>query len=129
MKVLEKLSYVHSITGKPVEVNLEVGRYSNGRIALELTQVVVEEGSAWRERFLVASCNLPEYDLPENVVFIKEWEENEGMTDWLIRNRVIEAQAHCMVQSGHVQVSAYRLTPAFMLQIGDALALGGRDWL
>jgi len=35
-----------------------------------------------------ATVNLPEHDIQANEIIVKTWSENEGMLDFLIRNRI-----------------------------------------
>ena len=76
------------------------------RIALQL--VDVEDG----EPIATASVNIAEEDLPmeDNEVFIKNYSENEGMTDALIAAGVISPEVIKTVQTGFVEVSSYLLT-------------------
>lgn len=79
-------------------------RYNNNdRLALKL---VDEEGIP------IATCtvNLPFQELPENCVFIKDWSENEGMTEILIASNVINPIPLGRHTTGYVTVGAYELT-------------------
>lgn len=63
---------------------LNVGSYGDGKIALYLT----EEGTG--ESVATCTVNLVDAPLGKNEVYIKEWSENEGMTDALINAEVIK---------------------------------------
>jgi hypothetical protein len=57
--------------------------YNNGRVAIQL--IDVEDGSP----VAVATVNLPQYDLSEDEVIIKDYSENEGVLAALIKGGVI----------------------------------------
>ena len=61
------------------------GVYTNKRTALWLIDKDTEEP------ICCATINIPEIDLPEGYVFIKNWNENEGILDALIEARIVEA--------------------------------------
>jgi hypothetical protein len=42
------------------------------------------------EPIAVATINVPELELPKDVVVIKDYSENEGMLDFLIQNKIVE---------------------------------------
>ena len=65
------------------ECNIITKRYNNGRLAIELVEA--ESG----EPVTVATVNLPDASLEEGEVFIKNWSENEGIMDTLIKANVI----------------------------------------
>jgi hypothetical protein len=62
---------------------IEMGTYSNGRKAIEL--INAKNG----ESVLVATINVPEILINENEVIIKNYTENEGVLDALIKAKVI----------------------------------------
>ncbi len=55
-------------------------RDTRGEDRISLSLVDAGDGSP----VLTATVNLPQYPLPENCVFIKDWAENAGVLDWLI---------------------------------------------
>ena len=59
------------------------GRYKNNRRALRL--IDNQNG----ELIAVATVNLPNESLEPNEVFIKDYSENKGMLDSLIKNKII----------------------------------------
>lgn len=63
---------------------LEFKSYSNKRIAIQL--VDAEDGSP----IATATVNLPDKELKEGEVFIKDWSENEGMLRALCVAKVVE---------------------------------------
>lgn len=62
---------------------LEKGQYPNGRIALELIEIGTEEP------VLVASINMISEFLLKDEVIIKNYSENEGVLDVLIKSKII----------------------------------------
>lgn len=62
---------------------LEKGQYPNGRIALELVEINTGEP------VLVASINMANEYLSEDEVIIKNYSENEGILDILIKAQII----------------------------------------
>ena len=63
------------------DCSIEMVKYSNNRPAL----VIYHEN----EVLLVATVNMPDIDIPEGYVCIKDWSENEGILESLIENSVI----------------------------------------
>ena len=87
---------------KEWNVTIYKGRYSNGRVALELIDADDGEGIA------TATVNIPEESLNEGEAFIKDYSENEGMLAWLIKNKLAEDTGR-RVQSGWVQCPVVKL--------------------
>ena len=72
--------------------------YKNGVTALVLYDV--NDG----EEVLTATVNLPEYQLQEakdDLTFIKNWSENEGILECLVENGIVE-NLHMPVPTGFV---------------------------
>jgi len=64
--------------------NVEKHKYSNGRLALRLTDI--EDGSP----IATATINIPEYPLGEGFVIVKDYSENEGMLDALTKAGIVQ---------------------------------------
>ena len=78
------------------EADVYVERYkNNGRIAIEL--IDPDDG----EIIAVATINIPQVDLQKNEVIIKNYSENEGMYQALLKAGVI-GPAKYYVESGFV---------------------------
>lgn len=60
------------------------------------------------ELVAVATVNLPEQPLGEDEVFIKDYSENEGMADFLVKEGIIELTGE-HVQTGYVSVPKCKL--------------------
>ena len=89
--------------GADTRVSARFERYQNGQLALELVET--ETGEAW----CTATVALPA-GLPDDLIAIKSWSENEGMPEILERAGLIEGQPVQSVRSGFVQIPVYRLT-------------------
>lgn len=63
-------------------VIIETGKYRNGRLALEL--IDAEDGCP----VMTATVNLPEVGLEEDEIIIKNYSENEGVLEFLIKNKI-----------------------------------------
>ena len=76
--------------------------YANGRTALVLVDAL--DGSP----IATASVNLPDVELAEDEVCIKDYSENEGMLDALVREGIVsETVRH--VPSGFVTIPICKL--------------------
>ena len=103
---------------KPEPVELDVDQYANGRLALRLLAWDGENES--HEPFAVCTVNLPGEYLEPDEIFVKDYSENEGMADWMIRNNLIMPEAERHVRSGFVQIGAYKITLGFYHKIFNA---------
>ena len=80
-------------------VNIQTGRYSNDRLALELVS------ARNNESLYVATVNVPEVVLQPNQLLIKNWSENEGILQFLIDNKIV-SRSKQLVKVGAGFVSA-----------------------
>lgn len=64
-------------------VQLEFGKYSNGRTAIELIEA--ETG----EPVLMATVNIPDADLKGREIVIKNYSENEGVLGFLLQHSIV----------------------------------------
>ena len=95
MKTIKRVNY------KGYECNLITSRYFHGdRVALHLIDVNGEPVA-------VCSVNLDD-PLGENEIFIKDYSENEGMADFLVKEGIVELTGE-RVQTGYVSVPKCRL--------------------
>lgn len=69
---------------------IEIGQYFNGRIAISL--IGAKGTEYYGEPIATATTCLPEIELEEGYLHIKEWSENKGMTEALIKAGIIENQ-------------------------------------
>lgn len=89
---------VFNLTGHGQSHNVTVvlhKYYQNNRLAIQLNDA--EDGHP----YAVATVNKPEVLLADNEVLIKDYSENEGMLDFLVKNNIVTPTPNG-VQSGHV---------------------------
>lgn len=89
----------YNLLGRTYNVRIEKSQYNNGLTSLQL----VEDGGA-EDGLPFATCTvaLPG-ELETNEVAIKDYSENEGMLQFLIKNEVIN-YPHRHIQSGYVNI-------------------------
>lgn len=98
--------------GNKHPITLHLTRYaSNGNIAL---QSIVHDPKGFSEPWCSYSVNT-DVKLPDNMVAIKDWSENEGCIEILLREGVIEAnengEAFGLIPCGLAIAEIYKLTP------------------
>lgn len=81
---------------------LKWGEYGNGRAALQLMDADVGD------LVMTATVNLPEEDLEDNEVFIKDYSENDGILEVLVNAGIIEDTGR-RVQTGFVTIPVCRV--------------------
>lgn len=72
-----------NIKFKEWDCQLEFGYYQNGRPAIEL--IDTEDG----QPIATATVNIPDYPLLDNEMFIKDYSENEGMLEALVKAEIV----------------------------------------
>ena len=77
--------------------NINFKQYSNERIAIQLTEV------GTNEPILTATVNLPQVELKQDEIAIKNYSENEGIAEVLYKAGIISLPLR-YVQSGFVQI-------------------------
>jgi hypothetical protein len=87
------------------ECYIKWDRYSNGRIAMQIKNVL-------GEAICMASVNLPYVSLPNGCVFIKDYSENEGLLAALEQAGVVE-RTDVEVPTGFVTVFVCKLLVEF----------------
>ena len=81
---------------------LKFGQYANGRTAIQLFD------TADHEPVCTATVNVPEVELPEGYVFIKNYSENEGILETLVAAGIIDPPT-IMKGIGQVMVHGCKL--------------------
>ena len=81
--------------GQSYNVTVKLGKYSNGRVAIHLDDA--NEGYP----YATASVNVDHVLLADDEVLIKDYSENEGMLDFLVKNNIVTPTPNG-VQSGFV---------------------------
>ena len=71
--------------------------YDNNRVAIELLD------SEDESPFCVASVNIPDFEIEKDMVFIKDYSENEGMLKLLVEENIVYDTGET-VSSGFVDV-------------------------
>ena len=91
------------VTFKQWTCVLQFGRYQDGgRTAIELMDK--EDGG----RVAVATVNIPEFDVPEGHVLIKNWSENTGLLPALIEAGIVEV-TDIVVAAGYANANLCKL--------------------
>lgn len=91
----------YETTYKGEKVFLEVGKYGNGQLAI---QMLDEQGLP----YTVPTVALME-PLNENELAIKDYSENTGMLDWMMKEGIVGEPVR-YVQTGFVQVPICPIT-------------------
>lgn len=81
--------------GNDYNVTVKLGKYSNGRVAIHLDDV--NDGYP----YATATVNIDNVLLADDEVLIKDYSENEGMLNFLIKNNIVTPTPNG-VQSGFV---------------------------
>ena len=91
-----------TITFLNYKCNIVKEQYANGRTALLLIDADDNEHVA------TATVNLPDDDIPEKYVAIKDYSENEGMLNLLIKEKIV-AQPVEHINSGFINIPICKL--------------------
>jgi hypothetical protein len=85
----------YNLNGEIFDVTLERCNYLNNALALELVETKTGEP------FMMCTVNIP--NLSDGEVAIKNYSENEGVLDFLIKEGIIEPP-HRFASSGYVSL-------------------------
>lgn len=85
---------------------VKIGLYANGRLAIQLVD------DEYRP-FATSTVNLPDKELEEGCVYIKDYSENEGMVEALKDAGIIEEVVDQEI-SGFVTIPECKLTQEFI---------------
>jgi len=91
-----------------------LGYYNNGRKAITIYDEQTTEPVA------TATVNLPLSDCKDDEIFVKNYSENEGMTDALIEYGFIKKESTGSDRSGFEIIFKYKLTEK-MMELFEAL--------
>lgn len=80
----------------------QIGRYMNGNLAISIMNET--EGPITK-----VTIN-PDKRIPDTMIAIKDYSENEGMVNWLISMDIIEHDPVLTIPSGYVDVPVHLLT-------------------
>ena len=89
------------------EAKLLYKYYGNNRRAIIVHYPDVSDDTV-EPPIMVATVNIPEYDLPDNHVLIKNWSENTGIFESFIRSGIVE-DTGIKVPTGHVEANKCKL--------------------
>lgn len=78
-------------------------QYNNGRVALVLKDLM---GLLYTK----VTVNIPEEELKDREIIIKDYAENTGMLQWLLDNNIVSIP-HDFVPSGHIICVIANLLP------------------
>jgi len=85
--------------------------YGNYRKAIKLVD------NTDGEMVAVATVNLPDHDIPDNCVFIKNYSENATMVKAMMEAGIIKPFNLGFVQSGFVKIPLYMLTEEALYEL------------
>lgn len=97
---MKEFNLTSPFTGENILVTVSLKKYNNGRTAIELLENDPETGPV---PYTTATVNIPDVLLADNEVLIKDYSENEGVLDFLIRYNIVTPTPNG-VQSGFVWV-------------------------
>lgn len=114
---------MHLLRDRQLNINRETVQlhryaYSNQRHALQL---VSQNEDGYFEPYMTCSVNLPDAPCPPDEVFIKDWSENEGITEWLVKNQVILPESTGCERTGYVVAFRYKLHPDIVADLKKEL--------
>lgn len=98
--------------GNPVWVWPQVRQYPNNRLCIQLFSYAKD--NQFIEPWATATVNLPDQLLNPGEVFIKDYSENAGLLELLVRAKIIEPRPLKEVPSSFITVTAHKLTPEFL---------------
>jgi len=87
------------------DCSIKICKYPNNRPAL----VLYHEG----EILLIATVNMPDVEIPDGYVCIKDWSENEGILTSLIENKIIKPPKF-HIPTEYVNISVCKLKKIFI---------------
>ena len=84
----KKQTYILTTEYGSYEVYLSFGKYRNGRTSIELLD------ARDHEPVMVATVNIDNALLHGDEIIIKDYSENEGVLDFLVRNEIVSHPKH-----------------------------------
>lgn len=103
-----------NITFKNYQCEAQFGLYYNGKTAIQLIGKPETEYEA--ELITIASVN-GEMDIPNHLVGIKTWSENEGIVQALVDGNVIEPELQFTEPTGFAAIEYYKLSNAALEEV------------
>lgn len=93
---MKTFSHKGKYSGEVYNLSLTVSKYANGQTALQLYDMA--DGLPYAVASVAVDC-----ELKENEVAIKDYSENEGILNSLIKNDIVE-KPHRYTSSGFVKI-------------------------
>ena len=92
---------------------LQFGKYSNGRIGIQLYNAdpIKEDGYTMEPGTVPiakATVNIPEENIEQDEVIVKDFSENDGMLDALLNAKIV-SQPIRFIRSGFIQCPVCKL--------------------
>ena len=75
---MKEFTLTSPFTCEDIQVTVNIRKYNNGRPAIELLEIDPDYGYT---PYMTASVNIPNVLLQDNEVLIKDYSENEGITN------------------------------------------------
>lgn len=104
---MKEFNLTNPFTGDVIPVTVNIRKYNNGRSAIELLEMDPAYGPT---PYMTASVNIPNVLLQDNEVLIKDYSENEGITNFLAKHNIVTPTNH-WIKSGYVDVEVCVLNP------------------
>ena len=104
---MKQFKLTSPFTCEDIQVTVNIRHYNNGRPAIELLEMDPDYGPT---PYMTASVNLPDVLLQPNEVLIKDYSENEGITNFLAKHNIV-TPTNNWVRSGYVEVQVCVLNP------------------
>lgn len=86
-------------------------------------QLMGVEGMSYANQLVATASVNQGVRLREDLVAIKEWSENTGMTQALIDATVIQPAVKHVFDSGYVQIKVYQLTPEALAELRKQMSV------
>ena len=104
---MKEFNLTSPFTCENIPVTVNIRKYSNGRSAIELIEMDPAYGPT---PYMTATVNIPNVLLQDNEVLIKDYSENEGITNFLAKHNIV-TPTNNWVKSGYVDVQVCVLNP------------------
>ena len=83
---MKEFTFTSPLTGDVIPLAVSLRKYNNGRTAIELLEMDPAYGYF---PYATATVNVPEVLLADNEVLVKDYSENEGVLDFLIKYNIV----------------------------------------
>ena len=83
---MKEFTFTSPLTGDVIPLAVSLRKYNNGRTAIELLEMDPAYGYF---PYATATVNVPEVLLADNEVLVKDYSENEGVLDFLVKYNIV----------------------------------------